>query len=189
MEVKRYCRLRGSVLFFRPRSTTRTVRDEPHLVKMKKPRRALQVAALPIMIGKDRQAYILLVTSRETKRWVIPKGWPSRGKKLSDPKAATSEASEEAGVTGKVDRKLVGTYTYRKVFPNSPRLVDVVVYPLWVKKQRKNWREKSERARISATFEEAAKLVREPGLKRLFNELAKETKGNVAEENSGSISK
>ena len=116
MEVKRYCRLRGSVLFFRPRSTTRTVRDEPHLVKMKKPRRALQVAALPIMIGKDGQAYILLVTSRETKRWVIPKGWPS--KKLSDPKAAAREASEEAGVTGKVDRKLVGTYTYRKVFPN-----------------------------------------------------------------------
>ena len=147
MEVKRYCRLRGSVLFFRPRSTTRTVRDEPHLVKTKKPRRALQVAALPIMIGKDGQAYILLVTSRETKRWVIPKGWPS--KKLSDPKAAAREASEEAGVTGKVDRKLVGTYTYRKVFPNSPRLVDVVVYPLWVKKQRKNWREKSERARIS----------------------------------------
>ena len=97
--------------------------------------------------------------------------------------------SEEAGVTGKVDRKSVGTYTYRKVFPTSSRLIDVVVYPLWVKKQRKNWREKSERARIWATFEEAAKLVREPGLKRLFNELAKETKGSIAEENSGSNSK
>ena len=59
--------------------------------------------------------------------------------------------------------------------PASSRLVDVIVYPLWVKKQRKNWREKSERARIWATFEEAAKLVREPGLKRLFSELAKET--------------
>ena len=163
------------------------IRDETLLVKMKKPRRASQVAALPIMIGKDGQTYILLVTSRETKRWVIPKGWPS--KKLSDPKAAAREASEEAGVTGKVDRKPVGTYTYRKVLPTSSRLVDVVVYPLWVKKQRKNWREKSERARIWATFEEAAKLVREPGLKRLFNELAKETKASTAEENSGSNSK
>jgi ADP-ribose pyrophosphatase YjhB (NUDIX family) len=109
--------------------------------------------------------YILLVTSRETKRWVIPEGWPS--KKVGDPKAAAREAREEAGITVKIDRKSVGTYTYRKVFPNSSRLVDVVVYPLWVKKQSKNWREKSERARIWATFEEAA-LVREPGLKRLF---------------------
>ena len=117
----------------------------------------------------------------------IPKGW--RSKKLSDPKAAAREASEEAGVTGKVDRKPVGTYTYRKVLPSSSRLVDVVVYPLWVKKQSKNWREKSERARIWATFEEAAKLVREPGLKRLFNELAKETMASTTEENSGSNSK
>ena len=163
------------------------IRDETLLVKMKKPRRASQVAALPIMIGKDAQTYILLVTSRETKRWVIPKGWPS--KKLSDPKAAAREASEEAGVTGEVDRKPVGTYTYRKVLPNSSRLVDVVVYPLWVKKQRKNWQEKGERTRIWATFEEAAKLVREPGLKRLFTELANENRRSLVsidEENRGS---
>jgi 8-oxo-dGTP pyrophosphatase MutT (NUDIX family) len=154
---------------------------------MNKPQRGSQVAALPIIIGKDGQAYILLVTSRETNRWVIPKGWPS--KKLSDQKAAAREAREEAGGTGKVDRKLVGTYTYRKALPTSSRLIDVVVYPLWVKRQRKNWPEKSERTRIWATFEEAAKLVREPGPKRLFNELAKETKGSVAEESSGSNSK
>ena len=71
------------------------------------------------------------------------------------------------------------------------RLIDVVVYPLWVKKQRKNWPEKSERTRIWATFEEAAKLVREPGLKRLLEALAKENHGsilgNVAEENGGSV--
>jgi 8-oxo-dGTP pyrophosphatase MutT (NUDIX family) len=150
-------------------------------------RRPSQVAALPISIGTDGQAYILLVTSRETKRWVIPKGW--RSKKLSDPKAAAREASQEAGVTGKIDRKPVGTYTYRKVLPTSSRLIDVVVYPLWVKKLRKNWRERSERARIWATFEEAAKLVRERSLKRLFNELAKETGGSLTEENRGSNSK
>jgi 8-oxo-dGTP pyrophosphatase MutT (NUDIX family) len=154
---------------------------------MKKASRLKQVAALPIDIGNDGNPYILLVTSRETKRWVIPKGWPS--KKLSAPKAAAREAREEAGVTGKIDRKAVGTYTYRKVLPNSSRLIDVVVYPLWVKKQHRNWREKSERARIWATFEEAAKLVREPGLKKLFTELANETKRasivSVDGENSG----
>ncbi len=157
---------------------------------MKKPGRTSQVAALPIDFGKDGQVYVLLVTSRETRRWVIPKGWPSP--KLSDPKAEAREAREEAGVTGKINRKPVGTYTYRKVLPNSVRLVEVSVYPLWVKKQRKNWPEKAERARIWATFEEAAKLVREPSLKRLFEYLGKETAlalGADPDENSGSNSK
>jgi 8-oxo-dGTP pyrophosphatase MutT (NUDIX family) len=146
-------------------------------MEMKSPRSPSnrQVAALPITIGKDGQPYILLVTSRETKRWVIPKGWPS--KKLTDPQAAAREAREEAGVTGKIDRKPVGTYTYRKVLPNSSRFIDVDVYPLWVKKQHNNWQEKTERTRIWAKLEEAAKLVREPGLRALFIELANETKG------------
>ncbi len=130
------------------------------------------MAALPMGFGRDGQVYILLVTSRETKRWVIPKGWPSR--KMSDANAAAREAREEAGVTGKIGRKPVGSYTYRKVLPDSTRVIDVTVYPLWVEKQRKNWPEKKERTRIWATFEEAAKLVREPALKRLFLELARE---------------
>ena len=72
MEVKPSYGLRGSVLFQRRAITMRAIHDETLLVKMKKPQRGSQVAALPIIIGKDGQAYILLVTSRETKRWVIP---------------------------------------------------------------------------------------------------------------------
>jgi 8-oxo-dGTP pyrophosphatase MutT (NUDIX family) len=67
-----------------------------------------QVAALSIRITDDGEINVLLVSSRETRRWVIPKGWPS--KKISDAKAAAREAREEAGVTGKVYRKPVGDF-------------------------------------------------------------------------------
>jgi 8-oxo-dGTP pyrophosphatase MutT (NUDIX family) len=132
-------------------------------------KRTTQVAELPIRIADDGEINVLLVSSRETRRWVIPKGWPS--KKMSD-----AEAREEAGVTGKVYRKPVGFYRYRKVLPASSRILDVAVYVLWVRKQRKSWAEQKERTRIWATLEDAAKLVREPGLKRLFAELEDETR-------------
>ena len=133
-----------------------------------------QVAALAIRISDDGEINVLLVSSRETKRWVLPKGWPS--KKMSDATAAAREALQEAGVTGKVWRKPVGFYRYRKVLPQSSRILDVAVYVLWVRKQRKSWAEQKERTRILATLEDAGKLVREPGLKRLFAELEYETR-------------
>lgn len=140
-----------------------------------------QVAALPIRVGEDGSAYALLVTSRETKRWVIPKGWPSR--KLSDPKAAAREARQEAGVTGKIDRKPVGYYTYDKILPEGSRLVEVAVYSLWVKKEHKNWSEQNERTRVWATFKEAAKLVHEPDLIRLLAGIGQEI-DRLLEENT-----
>jgi 8-oxo-dGTP pyrophosphatase MutT (NUDIX family) len=143
-------------------------------------RPARQVGALPIEIGKNGQVYVLLVTSRETKRWVIPKGCPSR--KMSDSKAAAREARQEAGVTGKIDRKPVGYYSYRKILPEGSRVVEVAIYALWVKKEQKSWSEQKERTRIWATFSEAAKMVREPGLQRLFNALDDEIEGRLGVE-------
>ena len=137
-------------------------------------KRTAQVAALAIRVEDDGEINILLVSSRETGRWVIPKGWPS--KKMSGAKAAAREARQEAGVTGKVWRKPVGFYRYRKVLLENLRMLDVAVYVLWVRKQRKSWREQKQCTRIWATLEDAAKLVREPGLKRLFAELEAETR-------------
>ncbi len=51
-----------------------------------------QVAALPLMVGDDGIERVLLLTSRETGRWVIPKGWPIRGRKPHE--AAAQEALE-----------------------------------------------------------------------------------------------
>src|SRR5262245_27803842 len=60
---------------------------------------------------------ILVVTSRETRRWIIPKGWPMKGKEPH--KAAAIEAWEEAGVRGKPNKKSVGSYTYLKDLDNG----------------------------------------------------------------------
>ena len=57
-----------------------------------------QFAALPWRRRADAGIEVLLITSRETRRWVIPKGWPIKGK--SSAKSAAREAFEEADQKG-----------------------------------------------------------------------------------------
>ncbi|HET6389765.1 NUDIX hydrolase [Hyphomicrobium sp.] len=124
-----------------------------------------QVGAVPLR--KTREGLeVLLVSSRETGRWVIPKGWPS--KRLSDPAAAAREAKQEAGVTGKISGVPIGSYRYRKKMTAETKVLTVICYVLWVKKQRKRWREQDQRTREWFPQEEAVKKVREPGLKAIF---------------------
>jgi 8-oxo-dGTP pyrophosphatase MutT (NUDIX family) len=126
-----------------------------------------QVGALPLRKSRKSGLEVLLVSSRETGRWVIPKGWPA--KRLSDAKAAVREAREEAGVSGKFDEVPIGRYRYRKrMADGAVRVIDVDVYALWVRKQRKTWREKGERVRLWFPQTEAARKVREPRLKALI---------------------
>jgi 8-oxo-dGTP pyrophosphatase MutT (NUDIX family) len=88
---------------------------------------------------------------------------------LSDPKAAAREARQEAGVTGKMADQPIGSYRYRKKMPGDVvRVIDVDVYVLWVKKQRKTWRERDERVRVWFAQSDAARKVREPKLKELI---------------------
>ncbi|MBS0233400.1 MAG: NUDIX hydrolase [Proteobacteria bacterium] len=128
-----------------------------------------QVGALPIRKLRGGTFEVLLVSSRETGRWVIPKGWPAR--RLTDAKAAAREARQEAGVTGKISELPIGRYRYRKRMPGGlVRVIDVDVYVLKVKKQRKSWREKRERTRVWFPQSEAAKKVREPRLRALISD-------------------
>ena len=76
-----------------------------------------QVAALPVRRTPSGALRVLLVTSRETRRMVIPKGWPWRG--VKDYKAAAEEAREEAGILGKTRKKPIGSYTYFKRKPDG----------------------------------------------------------------------
>ena len=128
----------------------------------------LQYGALPYRMGK-RGVEILLITSRETKRWIIPKGWPMAGKK--PPRAAQIEAFQEAGVKGVIARKPVGTYSYPKILPDGterPCLVEV--YPLRVKLEAAKWREQAERERAWFTLEECLARVDDGGLGQLIAE-------------------
>ncbi|MGB9027580.1 MAG: NUDIX hydrolase [Rhodomicrobium sp.] len=124
-----------------------------------------QVAALPMRRSKSGAVEILLVTSRDTGRWIIPKGWPSkRGK---DHKAAAREARQEAGVAGKIMPTAFGSYRYVK-----PELgdtsIDVTVFLLSVRKQSKRWPEKNERRRAWFHVLDAAGKITEPELSSLI---------------------
>ena len=109
----------------------------------------------------------MLLTSRDTRRWVIPKGWPMKGRK---PHAtAAIEALQEAGLLGKIEKKKLGSYHYRKRLKNGAVLLcSVDVFPLRVVRQRKSWPEKNQRVTQWFTPAEAAQLVDEPELSELF---------------------
>ena len=128
-----------------------------------------QIAALPYRIedGADTSVRVLLVTSRGTGRWVIPKGNTMSG--LSAHAAAAIEAEEEAGVTGSVCPTPLGTYRYRKRRNNGASLmIDVEVFPLAVKRELPNWKEAGERERRWFSLAEAADNVNEPDLRDLI---------------------
>lgn len=144
--------------------------------KKKKKKFSSQVAALPIKAGIDGKPQIILVTSRETGRWVIPKGWPMRNRKDHD--AAAIEAYEEAGVVGKVDKKSLGTFDYIKVMPKGRDDVKcrVAVYVLNVEKLLPKWPESKQRTRDFCSPVEAAGRVDEPELKEIILGLGEEYK-------------
>jgi 8-oxo-dGTP pyrophosphatase MutT (NUDIX family) len=132
----------------------------------------IQYAALPYRISSAFGTEVLLVTSRETKRWIIPKGWP---KKRKDPwESAAREAAEEAGVVGKIGREPIGQYLYRKRLRSGKGVVcEVHVFPLKVKRQQKSWREQGQRECAWFPLAEAAKAVGEPVLRTVIRRLLK----------------
>jgi 8-oxo-dGTP pyrophosphatase MutT (NUDIX family) len=110
---------------------------------------------------------ILLVTSRETRRWVTPKGGRMAGK--TDAEAAAQEALEEAGIEGVVGDRPLGTFRYLKVLKRrAPRWCVVTVYGLEVTAEHPDWQERAERERVWVSREEAVRRVDEPDLKALI---------------------
>src|SRR5712672_3403470 len=105
-------------------------------------RRRVQYAALPYRLNGKTRTEVMLVTSRETQRWIIPKGWPQKGKAPHD--SAAREAFEEAGVVGAVGKRSVGSFPYQKRLKNGGVTVcEVHVFPLRVRRQRKQCLAKS----------------------------------------------
>lgn len=121
-----------------------------------------QVAALPFRRTADGDVSVLLVSSRDTHRPLIPKGWPMKGK--TDRKAAAIEAMEEAGVLGKPSKAPIGRYRYWKRLVDCFTLVKVDVYSLEVTENLPDWPERTQRQRQWMSCEDAAVVVEEPGL-------------------------
>jgi 8-oxo-dGTP pyrophosphatase MutT (NUDIX family) len=133
--------------------------------------RHVQYAALPYRAKGKSQLEIMLVTSRGTRRWIIPKGWPKRGMPPHD--TAATEAFEEAGVIGKVSKRPIGSYPYNKVLEKGDKAsCRVQVFALRVTRQHKHWPEKKERQTGWYPATEALRFVREPHLRRIIRKFA-----------------
>jgi 8-oxo-dGTP pyrophosphatase MutT (NUDIX family) len=134
-----------------------------------------QIAALPVYWDNKGKLRVLMVTSRDTGRWVMPKGWLMDGKKPWD--AAKIEALEEAGAVGFVSDKTIGRYHYTKRLGGGRKLrCRVMVYPMVVDRLKRRWKERAERKRHWFSPKKAAKLVDEPELTALLLELAEDPK-------------
>jgi 8-oxo-dGTP pyrophosphatase MutT (NUDIX family) len=130
----------------------------------------LQVAALPWRKTRD-DIEVMLITSRDTGRWVLPKGWPEGHEQLFD--TAAREAAEEAGLGGAVARFEIGSYFYAKVLASGmERRCEVLVFPLEVDELATAWPEKKERTRKWFSPAEAARLVKEDDLGELIARFA-----------------
>jgi len=126
-----------------------------------------QFAALPWRRTADGGLEVLLITSRETRRWVIPKGNPI--KNLKPGPSAAQEAFEEAGVRGTVRSRAIGLYHYdKRLRSGRTQHVRVFVHPLEVREELDAWPEKAEREREWVSPAEAAERVDERELKALL---------------------
>jgi 8-oxo-dGTP pyrophosphatase MutT (NUDIX family) len=122
---------------------------------------------LPYREAGGGQVEVMLVTSRETRRWVLPKGWPMKGKKPH--RAAEREAYEEAGLVGQISKDPIGAYSYdKRLRTGSSVPCEVAVFPLKVAAQREQWPEKKQRQTRWFTLTEAAEAVEEDGLRQLL---------------------
>lgn len=125
----------------------------------------VQAAALPWR-RNGKSIEVLLITSRQRGRWILPKGWPEAGEPLYQ--AAEREAYEEAGIRGRIAQQALGSLLFGKTRRSgAERRCQMFVFPLEVEQIEREWPEMSERARWWLSPEEAAKLIKEPALARL----------------------
>jgi 8-oxo-dGTP pyrophosphatase MutT (NUDIX family) len=129
--------------------------------------RRLQVAALPWRETKTNGIEVMLITSRDSGRWVLPKGWPHQDEPLCE--AAAREAMEEAGIEGTVSSEETGIYRYEKIVAQGEDIpCAVAVFSMKVRKAVEKWPEKRQRKRKWVPVEKAARLVQEQDLAELI---------------------
>jgi 8-oxo-dGTP pyrophosphatase MutT (NUDIX family) len=133
-----------------------------------------QVAALCWRVSPKRASVleILLITSLNSKRWIVPKGWPEPEMGPAD--NAAREAFEEAGVTGKVGPQPIGSFHYLKEKKDGGGIpCSVEVFALEVTKQLDEWPEKNSRELAWLPLDQAAARVVEPSLRQMIKDFRK----------------
>ncbi|QBY02805.1 NUDIX hydrolase [Rhodophyticola sp. CCM32] len=146
----------------------RTLQAPLQMVGVRKRDTRTQFAALCYRKRK-KGVELLLLTSRDTKRWIIPKGWPMDG--LTPADAAALEAWEEGGVKGNVHDHCIGIYSYTKHMADQPDLSCIVaVFPVEVKRLDSDYPEAGLRNRKWFSPKKAAARVKELELKQILRE-------------------
>lgn len=135
----------------------------------KRAKPAFQIAAL-VYRGNGKGLEILLVTSRETHRWILPKGWPIAGK--TPAMTAEREAEEEAGIFGHAAKKPLGRYSAVKRIGETVLPCEIEVYALRFTKQKPKWKERGQRDCQWLPVAEAAETVAEPELAAIIRGFA-----------------
>ena len=115
---------------------------------------------------------VLLITSLNSKRWILPKGWPEP--ELGPAENAAREAFEEAGVAGRISRQPVGSYHYLKERKDGGGIpCSVEVFALEVTEQMDDWPEKNTRKLAWLPLKQAAAQVAEPSLRQILKDFRK----------------
>ena len=129
-----------------------------------------QVAAIPFRYKPD-SLKVLLLTTRKTGKWIVPKGWPIEGLNFSQ--SAEQEALEEAGVEWLISKDPIGDFIYhKKIAPRRKVPCTVVTYGLHVTDQMSEWIEKGQRKILWCSLPEAAKKVKNTGLRDIFQNIS-----------------
>jgi 8-oxo-dGTP pyrophosphatase MutT (NUDIX family) len=139
-------------------------------LRMRSPNPTRQIGALPYTVIDGRVVF-LLVTSRRSGRWIVPKGSIVAGE--TPWRSAELEALEEAGVEGIVEPEPIGTYRTIKQGGLTRQVVEVDLYPLFVTKQHNTWLEQTKRRRHWVLLREARRLLSDPALAKLLTELSR----------------
>lgn len=126
-----------------------------------------QYGALPWRHGRNGEVEVMLITTRRTGRWILPRGWPVKGK--TPAQTATQEAFEEAGVIGGVDPRPLGEYQYVKTLPDGSRQECLVtLFSLHVRGTLVQWPERNERKRRWHDLAQASKVAADHQLAELL---------------------
>jgi 8-oxo-dGTP pyrophosphatase MutT (NUDIX family) len=128
----------------------------------------VQYGVLPYRFTETNALEVLLVTTRQSRRWIIPKGWPIKG--LKPAKSAAREAYEEAGIQGNVGAKSIGAFFYKKSIDANRGTVpcEVRVFPMIVERQLDTWPEAHQREACWFESAKALSAIKEKGLRQLI---------------------
>jgi len=131
-----------------------------------------QAAALPF-VPLEMGLQVLLITSRKSGRWILPKGSVKRGEGL--PEAAARAGQWEAGFVGEIPPEPIGEFTYLTKMPQGYRVgCHVFVYPLLVREQHLDWPERDQREFRWVSIADAVVLVSDRGVMRVLRNLSKQ---------------